>query len=142
MKTNNVLLLKKTALPLYWIVMFSSLVVLLRGHNEPGGGFIAGLLASSASILWAIAFSTKQAMKKLPFSSPLNLATTGILLATAAGLPALLSDKAFLSHFWATIPLFFFDYKISTVLLFDVGVYLCIWGVVSGYAIMLLETAE
>ena len=43
MKTNNVLLLKKTALPLYWIVLFSSLVVLLRGHNEPGGGFIAGL---------------------------------------------------------------------------------------------------
>lgn len=64
MKTNNVLLLKKTALPLYWIVLFSSLVVLLRGHNEPGGGFIAGLLASSASILWAIAFSPKQAMKQ------------------------------------------------------------------------------
>ena len=142
MKTNNVLLLKKTALPLYWIVLFSSLVVLLRGHNEPGGGFIAGLLASSASILWAIAFSPKQAMNKLPFSSPLNLATTGIFLAAAAGFPALLSDKAFLSHFWGTIPLFFFDYKISTVLLFDVGVYLCIWGVVSGYAIMLLETSE
>ncbi|TNH03635.1 Na(+)/H(+) antiporter subunit B [Testudinibacter sp. TR-2022] len=142
MKPNKILLLSKTALPLYWIVLLTSLVILLRGHNEPGGGFIAGLLAAAASILWAIAFSAKQAMKKLPFASPLNLAACGLLLAAAAGLPALLSGHAFLYHFWATIPLFFFDYKISTVLLFDLGVYLCIWGVVSGYAIMLLETTE
>ncbi|KGQ70648.1 hypothetical protein OA57_04550 [Chelonobacter oris] len=139
---NSVLLLRKTARPLYWIVLLTSVVILLRGHNEPGGGFIAGLLAASASVLWAIAFSTRQALKKLPLSSPLNLAASGLLLAAAAGLPALLSGNAFLYHFWATIPLFVFDYKISTVLLFDLGVYLCIWGVVSGYAVMLLQTTE
>lgn len=139
---NDVLLLRKTARPLYWLVLLTSLVILLRGHNEPGGGFIAGLLAASASVLWAIAFSTKQALKKLPLSSPLNLAASGLLLAAAAGLPALFSGNAFLYHFWASIPLFWFDYKISTVLLFDLGVYLCIWGVVSGYAVMLLETTE
>lgn len=142
-KTNNkAFLLTQTAPILYWIALTASIVVLLRGHNEPGGGFIGGLLAASSSILWALAYSAKEALDKMPFSSALKLSSLGVILTGLSGVPALVAGYPFLHHFWITIPLILFDYKISTVLLFDLGVYLCVWGVVSGYAIMLLDVTE
>jgi multicomponent Na+:H+ antiporter subunit B len=52
---HKLVILQVAAGPLYWLILAASLWVLLRGHNEPGGGFIGGLVAVSASILWAVA---------------------------------------------------------------------------------------
>ncbi|MBV7435027.1 Na(+)/H(+) antiporter subunit B [Cardiobacteriaceae bacterium TAE3-ERU3] len=136
---ERIVLLETIARPLYWLVLLMALVVLLRGHNAPGGGFIGGLLAASASILWALAFSAAAAQRRLPLGSPLKLAAVGLLCAATAGLPALVLGKAFLFHYWGTLPLGFTDYAISTVLLFDAGVFLCVWGAVSGYALALID---
>lgn len=140
MKTQQHLVLLATiAKPLYWLVLLTSIVVLLRGHNAPGGGFIGGLLAASATVLWALAFSPGAAQARLPLANPQNVAALGVLLAAGAGIPALLFGNAFLTHYWATIPLGVTDYAISTVLVFDAGVYFCVWGAVSGYALALLR---
>jgi multicomponent Na+:H+ antiporter subunit B len=135
---SNIVILHVAARPLYWLILAASVWVLLRGHNEPGGGFIGGLVAVSASILWAVAHGSGDARRRLPLRDPLRLAAFGVLLAAVSGLPALLSDAAYLTHLWATLGLGITDLKVSTVLIFDLGVYLCVWGALAGYALALL----
>lgn len=139
---RRIVILEVVAGPLYWLILAASLWVLLRGHNEPGGGFIGGLVAVSASILWAVAFGSVSAGHRLPLRDPVALAAAGVLLAAASGLPALFGGSAYLTHLWGTLPLGFTDFKVSTVLLFDIGVYLCVWGALAGYALALLSVDE
>jgi multicomponent Na+:H+ antiporter subunit B len=135
---RRLVILDVFAKPLYIVMLAASVVVLLRGHNEPGGGFIAGLVAVSATVLWALAHGSGAAGKRLPFRSPLRLAAIGVATALASGLPALLMGEAFLTHLWGRLPLGLTDLKLSTVLVFDVGVYLAVWGSLAGYALTLL----
>jgi multicomponent Na+:H+ antiporter subunit B len=128
--------------PLYWIVLAASVVVLLRGHNEPGGGFIGGLIAVSATIVWAVAHGSAAAERRLPLRSAPALAAAGVGLALLSGVPAWTAGQAFLTHWWGTLPLGFTEIKVSTVLVFDLGVYLCVWGALAGYALALLQADE
>lgn len=135
---RRVVILESVAGPLYGIILAASLWVLLRGHNEPGGGFIGGLIAVSASIVWAVAFGSDAATRRLPLRDPVTLAATGVLLAALSGLPALLGGDSFLTHRWGE----WLGVKVSTVLVFDIGVYLCVWGALAGYALALLAIDE
>jgi multicomponent Na+:H+ antiporter subunit B len=139
---RRIVILEVAAGPLYWLILAASIWVLLRGHNEPGGGFIGGLIAVSASILWAVAHGSDAAQRRLPLGDPMILGTVGVLLAAVSGLPALLLGDAYLTHLWTTLPLGITDLKVSTVLIFDLGVYLCVWGALAGYAIALLSLDE
>jgi len=125
--------------PLYWLVLAASVAVLLRGHNEPGGGFIGGLMAASASVLWAIARGSREAAARMPLGSPLRLATAGVALSAASGIVAWFRGEPFLAPWWGELSLGITSVSISTVLLFDAGVYLCVWGAVGGYAFALLR---
>jgi multicomponent Na+:H+ antiporter subunit B len=136
---QRIVILEVAAGPLYLLILAASVWVLLRGHNEPGGGFIGGLIAVSASILWAVARGSDAARRRLPLRDPLRLATVGVLLAGLSGLPAVLLDDAYLTHLWTTLPLGVTELKVSTVLVFDLGVYLCVWGALAGYALALLS---
>ena len=138
MRSRSVIL-EVAASPVYVLILAASVWVLLRGHNEPGGGFIGGLLAVSASILWAVAHGSKAAERRLPMGDAVRLATVGVIIAGLSGLPALFLGDAYLTHLWATLPLGVTDLKVSTVLLFDLGVYFCVWGALSGYALGLLS---
>jgi len=135
-------ILDAVARPLYWVILAASVWVLLRGHNEPGGGFIGGLVAVSASVLWAIAQGSDAAARRLPLGSPLRLAATGVAIGVLSGLPALWMGQSFLTHWWGTLALGLTDLTVSTVLLFDIGVYLCVWGALAGYALALLGLGE
>lgn len=139
---SRIVILEAAAGPLYVLILAASIWVLLRGHNEPGGGFIGGLIAVSASILWAVARGSEAARRRLPLRDPLMLGATGVLLAALSGLPALLLGDAYLTHLWATLPLVVTELKVSTVLIFDLGVYLCVWGALAGYALALLAIDE
>lgn len=139
---GRIVILEVVARPLYGLILLASVWVLLRGHNEPGGGFIGGLLAVTASVLWALAHGSAAAARRLPLQDPVQLAAAGVLIAAASGLPALWSGGAFLTHGWGTLPLGFTDLKLSTVLVFDLGVYLCVWGALAGYALALLSVDE
>jgi multicomponent Na+:H+ antiporter subunit B len=142
MMKSRIVILEAAAGPLYVLILAASIWVLLRGHNEPGGGFIGGLIAVSASILWAIAHGSDAARLRLPLGDPLRLAALGVLLAALSGIPALFLGSAYLTHLWATLPLLVSELKVSTVLIFDLGVYLCVWGALAGYALALLAVDE
>ena len=110
------------------LLVVLSLIVLYRGHNEPGGGFIGGLMFGAAYILYAMAFGVEKTQKSL-FFNPINLTATGLFVALLSGIPALLLGDSFMTGEWYT---FFtqtaFELKLGTPLLFDVGVYFAVAG--------------
>ncbi len=103
-----------------------SLFMLLRGHNEPGGGFIGGLLAVTAFALYALAFDARQARRLLRLS-PRSLAAVGLLLAAFSGCGAWLTGQPFMQGVWLPFELPA-ELKLGTVLLFDIGVYFVVLG--------------
>ena len=61
-----------------------------------------------------------------------------MLLALASGLPALLAGRPYLSHYWGSL----LEVKLSTVMLFDLGVFLAVWGALAGFILALLAARE
>jgi multisubunit Na+/H+ antiporter MnhB subunit len=129
MKPRSILL-ERAAPLLYWVMLAIALVILLRGHNEPGGGFIGGLVAVAASALLAILLGPAAALRRQPLA-PLRLALAGVGLTLASGLPAVFLGMPYLTHLWSG--------SWSTVLLFDLGVFCAVWGTLTGYLYPLLE---
>ena len=130
-KAHRSILLERAAPVLYWVMLLIALAILLRGHNEPGGGFIGGLVAVAASALLAIILDPDSARRRQPLA-PLRLAVAGVGLTLLSGLPAVVLGLPYLTHLWSG--------GWSTVLLFDLGVFCAVWGTLTGYLYPLLET--
>ncbi|MCX7712166.1 MAG: hypothetical protein N2035_00645 [Chthoniobacterales bacterium] len=116
-----------------------SLILLLRGHNEPGGGFIGGLVAAAGIILYGFAFGFHRALCLLPLP-PISFIAIGLLLAAFSGIPALLAGQPYLTGLWPnlSIPTFLAgNLKPGTPLFFDLGVYFSVFGTV----LLMLETS-
>ena len=126
-------LLAQSARPVYLLLLTAALWILLRGHNDPGGGFIGGLVAVAGSSLLAITLGTRSARRWQPLA-PVSLAMLGVGLALASGLVGPMTGLPFLTHVWTGIGL-------STVMLFDLGVFCAVWGALTGYVYALLEEA-
>jgi len=116
-------LLRHAIRPLAGLLVLVSLVLLWRGHNLPGGGFIGGLVASVGFILVVLTFGNYQA-RALMWVRPTLLVGVGIGCAVLAGVIGLLGGHDFLKGLW-TFPL---GLPIGTPLLFDVGVFLTVFG--------------
>jgi len=126
---------------LYPLLLLISIWILLRGHNEPGGGFIGGLLAVAASAAYALVFDAAAALQRLP-AVPVRLSVLGVLVALSSGLPAVFTGEPFLTHQWVNLALGSLELPLSTVLVFDAGVYLAVWGAIGGYCLALIEATE
>ncbi len=122
-------LLQGTTRILAPLILLFSIYMLLRGHNEPGGGFIAGLIAAAAFILFAMAWGAGVARASLRVA-PAKLAAAGALLAGTSGVAGLVFGRAPFSGLWLFVGGGEGDkgLPISTVLLFDIGVYLAVLG--------------
>jgi multicomponent Na+:H+ antiporter subunit A len=107
-------------------------VVLLRGHNEIGGGFVGGLTAALAFAIVSLAEGVERARARLRLH-PLSLAGGGLLLALASGLPGLLLHGDFLRHVWFEADVLGLHVKQGTTLLFDLGVYTAVLGAVLSF---------
>lgn len=116
----------------FWLLVALSAVVLLRGHNEIGGGFVGGLTAALAFAVVALAHGVERARARLRLH-PLSLAGGGLLLALASGLPGLLLHGDFLRHVWWEVDLLGLHVKQGTTLLFDLGVYAAVLGAVLAF---------
>jgi multicomponent Na+:H+ antiporter subunit B len=136
--TSRSELLEYVARAAYWMMVAASLWILLRGHNAPGGGFIAGLVAVAATALISIVYGVDYARHKLPLR-PLPLALTGVLLALVSGIPGMWAEAPFLTHQWWNIEFAGTSIKLSTVLVFDLGVYSAVWGAFASYLFALLD---
>lgn len=110
------------------LLLLFSVFALLRGHNEPGGGFVGGLVASSAFALYAIAFDVERARQLLP-GSPRRLIGLGLLIAAFSGMIGVLVGEPFMTAQWDNRPIPVIG-KLGTPLLFDIGVYMTVIGVV------------
>lgn len=123
------LILRTTVNLLFPVLLLFSFFIFLRGHNEPGGGFIAGLVAAAAFALQSIAYDIKKARHHLR-GAPRTLIGLGLLSALASGLIGLLNGEAFLQGIWGVeIPWPEEPLKLGTPLLFDIGVFLTVIGV-------------
>lgn len=117
------LILSTMVRPLFAVMLAVSLFILFRGHNEPGGGFVGGLVAASAFAILAFADGVERARRLLRVS-PVEIIGAGLALAIASGVPGLVTTGSFLTHLWLDAgPL-----KLGTTVIFDVGVYLVVSG--------------
>ena len=102
------------------ITVLVSLIIFFQGHNLPGGGFIAGVLAAAAGALYLMAFGLQRA-GRFPWWM---VSVFGLLLALTTGTVSLLAGHAFMDHtVWHLGPVHF-----PTATFFDAGVYLIVLG--------------
>lgn len=107
------------------LVLFS-VFLLLRGENEPGGGFSGGLVGAVGFVLYAFAFGPRLAGRLIRVRPP-RLIAMGLLLAVGSGLPALARGQPFLTA--QTLPETF-GVVLGTPLVFELGAYLIVVGAV------------
>ena len=125
----NSLILRTATRLLLTVLLLFSVFLLLRGHDLPGGGFIGGLVAAAALALYAIAYDSDAAARLLRIS-PRRLLGVGLASSALAGLLAGAFGYDFLTGMWWTVEIAGTRLKLSTPLLFDIGVYLVVIGVI------------
>ena len=123
---NSLILSTATRYILPLMLLFS-VFLMLRGHNEPGGGFVGGLVAGAAFSLYAFAFQVERARQALRVE-PRLLIGTGLLLAVSSGILSFFAGLPFMTGLWRTEPVPVLG-KLGTPVLFDFGVYLLVIGV-------------
>lgn len=111
------------------LLLLFALFLLWRGHNQPGGGFVGGLVVSASFVLYSIAFGVDAARRAL-LVSPSALLGTGLLAALASGIPGVLRGRPFMTALWGKIGPGPDAIAVGTPLAFDVGVFLAVIGVV------------
>jgi len=117
--------LARLVLPMALLV---SMYLFMRGHNQPGGGFVAGLVMSVAFILQYMVAGTQWVEAQMSLR-PLRWMGTGLLCATLTGVGALLFGYPFLTTHTAHLHLpVLGDLHIASALLFDIGVFTVVVG--------------
>lgn len=122
------LMLRQIARPMLPLALMVSAYIFLRGHNLPGGGFIAGLITSVALILQYIASGMIWTQDRIPFRYH-NVIGIGLLFATIAGACSLAFGYPFLTTAfgyitWPVVGKF----EVASALVFDLGVYMTVIG--------------
>ncbi|WP_397452294.1 monovalent cation/H+ antiporter subunit A [Pseudomonas sp. NA-150] len=105
-----------------------SMYLFMRGHNQPGGGFVAGLVMSVAFILQYMVAGTQWVEAKMSLR-PLRWMGTGLLCATLTGIGAMALGYPFLTTHTAhlTLPVLG-EIHVASALFFDIGVYAVVVG--------------
>ncbi len=111
------------------LLLLFALFLLLRGHNAPGGGFVGGLVVAAAFVLYAIA-SGFSASRRALLVDPSTLLNMGLLIALTSGMIGIFMGQPFMTATWTSLGPEPAGVLIGTPLLFDVGVFLAVIGVV------------
>ena len=122
------LMLKQIARPMLPLALMISAYIFLRGHNLPGGGFIAGLITSVALILQYIASGMVWTQDRIGIKYH-NVIGLGLMFATIAGAGSFVYGHPFLTSTfdyitWPVVGKF----EVVSALVFDLGVYLAVIG--------------
>jgi multicomponent Na+:H+ antiporter subunit B len=119
----------KTAVRLLMPLFFLfSLYLLFRGHNEPGGGFIGGLIASIGFVFHAMAYDSNTTLRIFRLN-PSLIITVGLLIALSSGLISMTMGYPFMKALWLDFYLPVIG-RPGTPILFDLGVYIVVIGIV------------
>lgn len=123
----NSIILKTASNYLLPLLVLFSIFILLRGHYEPGGGFVGGLIASIAFVLHSIAHGLKQTRKFLRYH-PGVFIPVGLSIAFCSGIAPMFIGRPFMTGLWFDQPLPVLG-MVGSALFFDIGVYLVVLGV-------------
>ncbi|MCD6260096.1 MAG: monovalent cation/H+ antiporter subunit A [Helicobacteraceae bacterium] len=119
---------------LFPLMLLVSVYIFLRGHNLPGGGFIAGLIAAVALIVQYLANGIAWTQKRLSFKKHIFI-SLGLLIATLTGLVPLFLGHEFLSSAFTHVSLpLIGEFELASALVFDIGVFM----VVVGFTVLIL----
>ena len=124
------LILRVAARVLVPLFLLFSLFMLLRGHNLPGGGFVGGLVAAAAFVLYVLTAGVYESRRVLRVETH-TLLGVGLACAYGTGVFALLMGEPFLTSLWVHLHLpVLGELHLGTTLLFDIGVMLVVIGTV------------
>ena len=107
------------------LTVWVSIVIFMQGHNLPGGGFVAGVMAGAAGAMYLLAFGAAKAARYRWW----KVSVTGLLIAVATGTVPFLMGRPYMQH-----SIWHFDlpviglYELPTATFFDLGVYLIVLG--------------
>jgi multisubunit Na+/H+ antiporter MnhB subunit len=125
-------ILRTAARGLTPVAVILAMFFLIRGHNDPGGGFIAGLVLGAGIVLRWLAFGVEGVGRLLPVP-PVALLGAGLVLAVGTGLvPVILGDPFLSGALWEA-RLLGIELKVASSLFFDVGVVLVVLGMVGAF---------
>ena len=120
------------------LLLLFAVFLLLRGHNQPGGGFVGGLVVAASFVLYSIAFDVDAARRAL-LVRPSTLLGIGPLVALVSGLPGIAVGQPFMTAIWTTVGSGSTALDVGTPLVFDVGVFLAVIGAVLTIVFTLAE---
>ncbi|MDX8348309.1 monovalent cation/H+ antiporter subunit A [Cognatiyoonia sp. IB215446] len=112
------------------IAIVVGLYIFLRGHNEPGGGFVAGLVIAIALLMQYMAsgFAWTQERKKIEYHTMIGL---GVVIAALTGAGSWLAGTPFLTSAYTYVHLPpIEEFELATAMIFDLGVFLTVLGAV------------
>ena len=112
------------------VVLMVGFYIFLRGHNEPGGGFIAGLIVSIGVVMQYMAsgFGWASARLRYPYHGVIG---AGVLIAGLTGIGSWFFGKPFLTSDFTYVRIPPFEkFELATAALFDLGVFLAVVGAV------------
>ncbi|MCB0045594.1 MAG: MnhB domain-containing protein [Caldilineaceae bacterium] len=122
------------------VLLVLAIYLMLRGHNQPGGGFIAALMAATAFQLQIMSRGSDVVRKAIGRYVQPGIGV-GLLLAVGSACVGLLSNNFFRGMWGPSFYLGSLDVKISTPLFFDAGVFFTVLGFSVSYLLGLSEAA-
>ncbi|KOF12019.1 Na(+)/H(+) antiporter subunit B [Planomicrobium chinense] len=129
MKINDVIL-KTVSQAGVLIILTFGVYLFLSGHNQPGGGFIGGLVLATAFVLMFLTFDSETVNKAIPFDFK-KISALGVLLAFSSSALPMFFGQPFMSQTFGYFDLpIFGKTELATVTLFESGVALTVIGVV------------
>ncbi|MBI4317291.1 MAG: hypothetical protein HY675_02275 [Chloroflexi bacterium] len=105
--------------------------MLLRGHNSPGGGFIAGVMAAAAIALQYVAFNARRVHHLFPIDH-VKVVGAGLSLAGLTGVAATVFGQPFLTSTFGFyhVPVLG-EVEIASAMFFDIGIFLVVVGAIN-----------
>ncbi len=132
------LILRVATRMLVGLILVFSAYLLFRGHNAPGGGFSAALVAGTGFSLFAISEGPGPIRRALRLD-PLFFVAVGLLTAIGSGLLPMMTGRPFLTGLWWPTSPRFETPVLGTPLVFDIGVFLVVLGTILTLVIHLEE---
>jgi multicomponent Na+:H+ antiporter subunit B len=125
----NSLILQIAARYLKALFLIFALLALFRGHNQPGGGFIGGLLAALSIVYSSLAYTALEIKNKLKMKPEYYIAL-GLICMLTSTVPGIITGNSVMKGVWLKLEIpMLLTLKLGTPLLFDIGVFLTVIGV-------------
>ena len=129
MKRPDSYILERFSRIAFFFINLFALYLMLRGHNLPGGGFIAGLVTAISFVFLSMALGLDE-IRNILTIDPIRIGVCGLILAVVTDAsPMLIGERFFTHHMWHFHLPLLGEIEAGTTLLFDLGVYLVVVAV-------------